>query len=79
MPAAQSKNKKSTDDILIFFFFFFFFSDLFQETGFDISCKLSQTVCMKYKILFPGEKIIIKLLSVEFALSVVTVKLETIF
>ena len=35
-----------------------YFSDLFQKTGFDISCKLSpkETVCMKCQTLFPEQK-----------------------
>ena len=35
-----------------------FFSYLPQETGFDISCKLSpmETICMQCQILFPGKK-----------------------
>ena len=67
MPVAQS-----TDDILKYF------SDLFQKTIFDISCKLSpkKTVCTKCQTLL-SEKIN-KLLSVEFTLSVVKDKLETI-
>ena len=40
------KEKKSTNGILKYS------SDLFQKTGFDISCKLSlkETVCMKCQI-----------------------------
>ena len=72
MPVAQAKKKKSTDDILKYF------SHLFQKSGFDISCKLSpkEIVCMKCQTLL-SEKII-KLLDVEFALTVVKVKLETV-
>ena len=66
--ASCTVKEKSTYDILKYF------SHLFHKTGFDISCKLSPK-----KILFSEKKSIIKLLSVEFALSVVTVKLETIF
>ena len=59
------------------------FSDLFQKTGFDISCKQSpkEAVCMNVKPFFLLKKKIsniIKLLSIEFTLSVVKVKLETI-
>ena len=79
------KEKKSTDDI----FKYFYFSDLFQKTGFDITCKLSpkETVCMKCQILFSQKKKKKKkkkkndhqiLASVEFTRSVVKVKLETI-
>ena len=44
--------KFSADDIFKYFFYFF------QETGFDISCKLSpeETICMKYQNLFFWEK-----------------------
>ena len=50
--------------------FWIFFSDLFQKTGFDI---FMQTLFSERKKLKK-----IKLLSVEFVLSVVKVKLETI-
>ena len=73
MSVAQSKNKKKTTDNILKYF-----SHLFQKTGFDISCKLSpkETVCLKYQTLF-SKKNIIKLLSVEFAMRMVKVKLET--
>ena len=52
------------------------FSDLFQKTGFDVSWKL--TVCIKCQTLFSEEKKSLNCcLSVEFVLSVVTVKLVT--
>ena len=75
MPVTIKRKKRSADDILkkkkkkk---------SDLFQKTEFDISCKLSP-VCMKCQTLFSKKKKKkIKLLSVEFALSVVKVKRGT--
>ena len=58
---------------------YFYFS---QETGFDISCKLSplETICMKCQILFSGEnnKNIISLRSAEFAHSMVSVNIKTV-
>ena len=72
MPVAQSKKQKLKDDILKHF------SDLFQKTGFDISCKLSSLHEMSNPV-FYIYIYIFKLFSVEFSLSVVKVKLETIF
>ena len=60
--------KFSAEDILKKFFFFSFP----QQTGFDISCKLSPTeiICMKCQILFAGEnKNIVHLTSAEFTQS----------
>ena len=74
MSIAQSKEKINRR------YFEILFSYLFQNTGFDISCKLShkETVCMKCQTLFSEVEKNIKLLSVEFALSLVKVKFETI-
>ena len=59
---------------IVFFFFFFF-----QNTGFDISCKLSsmETICMKCEVLFSGKnkKNITNVFSSEFAQRVVKVNL----
>ena len=63
--------KFSPDGILKYFYFS-------QETGFDISCKLSplETICMKCQLLFSGNNNnnIFNLSSVVFALKVVKVK-----
>ena len=47
-----------------------------QKIGFDISCRLSMTICMKCQSLFSGKnkKNIINLLSAEFANSMVKIK-----
>ena len=62
--------------IEIFFFLFFFF---FKKIGFDFSCKLEETICMKSRILLYGKnkKNIVNLLSAEFAhIAVKTVPLQ---
>ena len=64
--------KISADDNLKYFSYFS------QETGFDISCKLSlmETICIKCQILFSGKnkKNFINLSSAELAQRVVKVK-----
>ena len=66
---AKSK-KKSKDNILKYFFFRFV-----PEKKFVISCK---RFAVKRQTLFLENKNVIKLLSVEFVLSMANVKLETI-
>ena len=53
-----------------------YFSYFSQKTGFDISCKLSETICMKYQTLFSGKKKknITNLSSAELAKRVVKIK-----
>ena len=66
----SQRKKKSADEILKYF------SNLFKKTGFYISYKLGDSL---YEISNPVFwKTIIKLLSVEFALRDVKIKLETI-
>ena len=52
-----------------------FFLIFFLKIGFDISCKLSplKTICMKWQILFYGEKNLINLWSAESVHSVVII------
>ena len=60
------------------------FSYFSEKTGFDISCKLPKTICMKYQTLFSGNnkkniskcrllKILPRVLSFKHARSIVTV------
>ena len=51
MPVAQLKKKINRRHLK-------YFSDLFQKTGFDISCKLflKETLCLKCQTLFSEKK-----------------------
>ena len=67
----------SAEDILNYFSYFS------QETGLDISCKLSpmKTTCVRCQLLFSGKnkKNIINLSSAEFAQGALKLKKSTIF